>query len=412
MHSSRMAIGIDFGSAYSCVGVCKNDMVEIIPNADKEFLTPSIISFNDKKVLFGQEAKILALTDPQNTIYDLKTITNSFSLYDLMSKKMNNPGSYKLDVESNGRTYVLLKQQGTTKKLTFLEIIEKIYGFELDFDYDRKFFVKMKHHGEISVLEILQIYFSRVKKDAEEYLRKEVKEAVIALPRTFSINERNLIENAAKLSGLRIIKVISEAFAAVLAYRNIISTTQKNILVVDVGESNVKISRMCVENDIANLRETVRTCQGLEQLDKKIVEYCIEHISNKIGKNYWNDPHVRRLLKNHAERAKRILSLSCETSIEINFLEEEDNYSIILTRKQLELIGIEFFHGIENCLKNFSLYYCNFKETISDVILIGGGSKIPKVIELITNFFDGKKPLQSINPNYVVAYGAAIQAAT
>ena len=374
-----LAIGIDLGTTYSCVGVYMNDHVEIIANDQGNRTTPSYVGFTENERLIGDAAKNQVARNPTNTIFDAKR---------LIGRKFDDP--------------VVQKDR-------------KLWPFTVESGPDGKPCIVVKHKGETKRFhaeEISSMVLTKMKETAEAYLGKTLKKAVITVPAYFNDSQRQATKDAGVIAGLNVLRIINEPTAAAIAYGlDKRGKGERNVLIFDLGGGTFDVSLLTIDDGIFEVKATAGdTHLGGEDFDNKLVEHCAADFAKKTGIDIRSNPRAMRRLRTQAERAKRILSSSTQTTIEVDSLAETMDYNTTITRAKFEELCMPFFKEcippVEQVLKN-----ANFsKSQINDVVLVGGSTRIPKVIQMITEFF-GKEPNRSINPDEAVAYGAAVQAA-
>ena len=374
-----LAIGIDLGTTYSCVGVYMNDHVEIIANDQGNRTTPSYVGFTENERLIGDAAKNQVARNPTNTIFDAKR---------LIGRKFDDP--------------VVQKDR-------------KLWPFTVESGPDGKPCIVVKHKGETKRFhaeEISSMVLTKMKETAEAYLGKTLKKAVITVPAYFNDSQRQATKDAGVIAGLNVLRIINEPTAAAIAYGlDKRGKGERNVLIFDLGGGTFDVSLLTIDDGIFEVKATAGdTHFGGEDFDNKLVEHCAADFAKKTGIDIRSNPRAMRRLRTQAERAKRILSSSTQTTIEVDSLAETMDYNTTITRAKFEELCMPFFKEcippVEQVLKN-----ANFsKSQINDVVLVGGSTRIPKVIQMITEFF-GKEPNRSINPDEAVAYGAAVQAA-
>jgi heat shock protein 1/8 len=374
------AIGIDLGTTYSCVGVWVNDRVEIIANDQGNRTTPSYVGFTETERLIGDAAKNQVARNPVNTVFDAKR---------LIGRKFDDP-----IVQKDRKLWPFIVESGVDGKPC---IVVKFKG------ENKKF-----HPEEISSMVLI-----KMKETAEAYLNKPIKNAVVTVPAYFNDSQRQATKDAGAISGLNVLRIINEPTAAAIAYGlDKKGKGERNVLIFDLGGGTFDVSLLTIEDGIFEVKATAGdTHLGGEDFDSKIVEYCSADFMKKTGVDIRQNPRAMRRLRTQAERAKRILSSSTQTTIEVDSLAESMDYNTTLTRAKFEELCLPYFKEcippVEKVLKDSGFA----KNSIHDVVLVGGSTRIPKVIQLITEFFGGKEPNRSINPDEAVAYGAAIQAA-
>jgi len=378
--TSSTAIGIDLGTTYSCVGVWINDRVEIIANDQGNRTTPSYVAFTDTERLIGDAAKNQVARNPVNTVFDAKRLIGR-KFDDPIVQKDIKLWPFKVEGGPDGKPLIVVKFKGETKKF---------------------------HPEQISSMVLV-----KMKETAEAFLNKTVKDAVITVPAYFNDSQRQATKDAGVISGLNVLRIINEPTAAAIAYGlDKKGSGERNVLIFDLGGGTFDVSLLTIEDGIFEVKATAGdTHLGGEDFDNKLVEYCAADFLKKTGIDIRNNPRAMRRLRTQCERAKRILSSSTQTNIEVDSLAESEDYNCVITRAKFEELCLPQFKEtippVEKVLKDSGLS----KGQIHDVVLVGGSTRIPKVIQLITEFFNGKEPNRSINPDEAVAYGAAVQAA-
>lgn len=372
------AIGIDLGTTNSVVAVVIGGEPVVIPNQEGSRTTPSVVAFTEKgERLVGQIAKRQAITNPENTIFSIKR---------LMGRKFNSPEveharkrlPYKIVEASNGDAHV--------------EIRGKRYS-----------------PPEISAM-ILQ----KLKQAAEDYLGEPVTEAVITVPAYFDDSQRQATKDAGKIAGLNVLRIINEPTAASLAY-GMDKKKEEKISVYDLGGGTFDISVLEIGEGVIEVKSTNGdTYLGGDDFDLKIIDWMVEEFKKDQGIDLKQDRMALQRLKEAAERAKIELSTAMETEINLPFITADatgpKHLLMKLTRAKLEQLTDELINKtIEPC--KLALKDANLSpQDIDEVILVGGQTRMPKVQQVVQSFFS-KEPNKTVNPDEVVAVGAAIQAA-
>ncbi|WVY93914.1 hypothetical protein V8G54_033002 [Vigna mungo] len=379
-----LAIGIDLGTTYSCVAVWREHhcRVDIIHNDQGHNTTPSLVAFTDHERLIGNAAKNQAATNPQNTIFDAKRLIGRKYSDPVVQKDMM-LWPFKVVAGANDKPMITLNYKGEEKQFCAEEISSMVL-------------VKMR---EI----------------AEGFLETRVKNAVVTVPAYFNDSQRKSTIDAGTIAGLNIIRIINEPTAAAIAYgldRRINCVGERNIFIFDLGGGTFDVSILTIKGKIFQVKATAgNTHLGGEDIDNRMVNYFVEKIKKEKKVHISGNPRALRRLRSSCERAKRILSHAVSATIEVDGLSNGIDFCSSITRAKFEEINMELFNQcmetVERCLADAKME----KRSMHDVVLVGGSSRIPKVQELLQDFFEGKDLCKSINPDEAVAYGAAVQAA-
>ena len=370
-------IGIDLGTTYSCVGIYKNGRVEIIPNDLGNRITPSFVAFTDDERLVGEAAKNQAHLNPKRSDYVVKRlIGRSFDDKEVQRDVKWLP--YEV-VSKGGKPYVKATIAGGEEKT-------------------------------MSPEEISAMILVKMKDIAEKYLGRDVKHAVITVPAYFNDSQRQATKDAGAISGLDVLRIINEPTAAAIAYGLDQKGGEKNILVFDLGGGTFDVSLLTIDNGIFEVIATSGdTHLGGEDFDQRLTEHFAKMFKKKTGKDIMSDSRAVQKLKGEVEKAKRDLSSVHQTKIDIENLFEGEDFSETITRARFEELCSDLFKKtikpIDIVLKDADLK----KSEIDEIVLVGGSTRIPKVQQLIKDYFNGKEPNRSINPDEAVAYGAAVQ---
>lgn len=378
---SKVAIGIDLGTTFSCVGVYQNGNTEIIANDQGSRTTPSWVSFTDTERLIGQSAKSLVNSNTKNTVYDAKR---------LIGRLYNDP--------------VVEREKGYFS----YDIVEK----------NKKPHIKVDYKGEEKYFapeEISAMVLGKMKETAESYLGKKVSDAVITVPAYFNDAQRQATKDAGHIAGLNVLRIINEPTAAALAYglgTNLSPEKEKNILVFDFGGGTHDCSILSIEDGIFEVKSTGGdTHLGGEDIDNMIVEWLKDDVKRKLKIDVSDNTRAVRRLKTAAERAKITLSSSITTVISVDSLVDGLDYQTTLSRAKFESLSYSIFSRalkpVDQVLKDAKLS----KNEIDEIVLVGGSTRIPKIQELLSKYFGGKKLCKSVNPDEAVAHGASVQAA-
>jgi heat shock 70kDa protein 1/2/6/8 len=377
---SGPAIGIDLGTTYSCVGVWQNDKVEIIPNDQGNNTTPSYVAFTEEERLIGDAAKNQVARNPKNTVFDAKRlIGRKFSEKTIQDDMKHWP--FKVEAGPGDKPLIVVDYKGESKKF---------------------------HPEEISSMVLV-----KMKEIAEAYLSKPVKNAVITVPAYFNDSQRQATKDAGTISGMNVLRIINEPTAAAIAYGlDKKSSQEKNVLIFDLGGGTFDVSLLTIEEGIFEVKATNgHTHLGGEDFDNRLVDYCIAEFKKKTGIDISGNARALRRLRTQCEKAKRILSAAHQAPIECETLAEGEDFNTQITRAKFEELCMDLFRKcmppVETVLKDSGLS----KGQIHEVVLVGGSTRIPKVQQMLSDFFNGKTLNRSINPDEAVAYGAAVQAA-
>jgi len=371
-------IGIDLGTTNSCVAIMDGSQPRVIENAEGARTTPSIVAFTDNERLAGQPAKRQAVTNPENTIFAIKRlIGRRYDDSEIEKDKKNLP--YKIVDGGNGDAWVEVNGE------------------------------------KFSPAQISANVLQKMKETAESYLGNEVTQAVITVPAYFNDAQRQATKDAGKIAGLEVLRIINEPTAAALAY-GLDKTETHTIAVYDLGGGTFDITILEIDDGLFEVKSTNGdTFLGGEDFDMRIVNYLAEEFKKENGVDLTKDKMALQRLKEAAEKAKIELSSSQQTEINQPFISMDPNGGqplhmvMKLTRAKLEsLVGDLIKASIKPCkdaLKDAGLSTSD----IDEVVLVGGMTRMPKVLDEVTKFF-GKEPHKGVNPDEVVAMGAAIQA--
>ncbi|AAK39876.1 heat shock protein 70KD (nucleomorph) [Guillardia theta] len=377
------AIGIDLGTTYSCVGIWQHDRVEIIANDQGNRTTPSYVAFTETERLIGDSAKNQVAMNPHNTVFDAKR---------LIGRRFQDPAV-----------------QDDIKHFPFKVICK---------DGDKPA-IEVKFKGETKVFapeEISAMVLMKMKEIAESFLGKDVKNAVITVPAYFNDSQRQATKDAGAITGLNVLRIINEPTAAAIAYgldkKTAGSKSERNVLIFDLGGGTFDVSLLTIEEGIFEVKATAGdTHLGGEDFDSRLVNYFVSEFKRKFKKDVTTNARSLRRLRTACERAKRTLSSTTQTTVEIDSLVDGIDFYSSITRAKFEELCMDLFRGtldpVEKVLRDSKIA----KSEIDDVVLVGGSTRIPKVQQLLIDFFNGKELCKNINPDEAVAYGAAVQAA-
>ena len=376
-------IGIDLGTTNSCVAIMEGGKVRVIENSEGDRTTPSVVAFTDDgEVLVGQSAKRQAITNPQNTLYAVKRLIGRKFDEDVVQRDIKLV-PYKIVKAKNGDAWVEVRGKAMAPPEISARVLQKM------------------------------------KKTAEDYLGEEVKEAVITVPAYFNDSQRQATKDAGRIAGLEVKRIINEPTAAALAFGMDKKPGDSKIAVYDLGGgtfdiSIIEIAEVDGEHQFEVLSTNGDTFLGGEDFDKRIIDYLADEFKKDQGIDLRGDPLAMQRLKDAAEKAKIELSSSQQTDVNLPYITADakgpKHLNVKLTRAKLEALTEDLIaRTIEPCkvaLKDAGLKAGD----INDVILVGGQTRMPKVQEVVKDFF-GREPRKDVNPDEAVAIGAAIQGA-
>ena len=378
----NVGIGIDLGTTTSCVAVWIGDRVEVLPDHQTgSRIIPSYVTFTDDEKLVGDASKNVSTMYPKNTFHDIKRLI--------------------------GRKY----------DDNYVQADKKLWAFNVDTDANNKPVLSFDYKNENKKLypeEISAMVLSRLKETAEAYLGHPVKKAVVTVPAYFNDSQRQATKDACVISGMECLRIINEPTAAAIAYGldKIADTKEKTILIFDEGGGTHDLSILTIDGGIFEVKATAGdTHLGGSDLDNKIVDYLCSDIKKRYNKDIKQNPKALKRLNIAAEKAKKNLSSSSTAPIEIDSLFDGVDYSTTLSKAKFEQLAEEFFNKsmepIGRVLQDAKIS----KSDIDEIVLVGGTTRIPKIQELLSNYFNGKQLNKSLNPDEAVAIGAAIQCA-
>jgi L1 cell adhesion molecule like protein len=377
--ATDLAVGIDLGTCYSAVAVYRNNAVEIIANSSGNRITPSIVAYTEEERLIGNSAANQISMNPTNTIYGAKRIL--------------------------GKRFDDKQLQNDTKNFPF-KIINK----------DNKPMIEVNYKNEVKLVsaeEISAAVLSAMKKTAEDYLGQEVKNCVITVPAHFNNEQREATKDCAVIANLNCLRLINEPTSACLAYNlNNTSEVEKNILVFDTGGGTHDVSLLKTADGVIEVLATGGdTHLGGEDFDNRLVEHFSKEFKRLNKKDLSDNSRSLRRLKTACENAKITLSSSTKATVEIDSLYEGIDFVSSITRARFEDLCSDLFREALKPVDQVLLDAKLSKSQVDDIVLVGGSTRIPKLRNLLQEYFNGKNLNMSVNPDEVVAHGAAIQAA-
>ncbi|CAK4077203.1 unnamed protein product [Aphanomyces euteiches] len=373
------SVGIDLGTTYSCVGVWQNDRVEIIANDQGNRTTPSYVAFTDSERLIGDAAKNQVAMNPANTVFDAKR---------LIGRKFADPV-----IQADIKHWPFKVVAGPADKP---QIVVEFKGESKTFQPE----------------EISSMVLIKMKEVAEAFIGSDVKNAVITVPAYFNDSQRQATKDAGAIAGLNVLRIINEPTAAAIAYGLDKKGGERNVLIFDLGGGTFDVSLLTIEEGIFEVKATAGdTHLGGEDFDNRLVDHFTAEFKRKHRKDMTQNQRALRRLRTACERAKRTLSSSAQAYIEIDSLFDGIDFNSTITRARFEDLCSDYFRKtmepVEKVLRDSKLS----KSQVHEVVLVGGSTRIPKVQQLLSEFFNGKEPCKSINPDEAVAFGATVQAA-
>lgn len=374
------SIGIDLGTTYSCVGTFRNGRVDIIANDMGNRTTPSYVAFTEDERLVGDAAKNQCSLNPQNTIFDAKRlIGRKFS--DSVVKKDMEHWPFKVIADSNDKPKVEVNWKGETKSF---------------------------YPEEISAMVL-----SKMKEIAETQLTNKITDAVITVPAYFNDSQRQATKDAGVIAGLNVLRIINEPTAAALAYGlSEKCEKERKVLIFDLGGGTFDVSLLEIDDGMFEVKATAGdTHLGGEDFDSRLVEHFADRFQRKFKCDLHESPRALRTLRTACERAKRILSTSNSTSIICESIYQGHDLTDTLSRAMFENLNADLF---QKCLIPVNKVLQDSKTSksdVTDVVLVGGSTRIPYVQKMLQEYFNGKELCRGVDPDEAVAYGAAIQAA-
>ncbi|KAL2825433.1 heat shock protein 70 family, partial [Aspergillus cavernicola] len=372
------AVGIDLGTTYSCVGVFRDDRIDIIANDQGNRTTPSFVAFTDTERLIGDAAKNQVAMNPHNTVFDAKRlIGRRFADAEVQADMKHWP--FKV-IDKGGKPVIEVEFKGENKQFTPEEVSAMIL-------------VKMRE-------------------TAEAFLGGTVNNAVVTVPAYFNDSQRQATKDSGLIAGLNVLRIINEPTAAAIAYGLDKKVEgERNVLIFDLGGGTFDVSLLTIEEGIFEVKATAGdTHLGGEDFDNRLVNHFVADFKRKNKKDLSTNARALRRLRTACERAKRTLSSAAQTSIEIDSLFEGVDFYTSITRARFEELCQDLFRStmdpVERVLRDAKID----KSSVHEIVLVGGSTRIPKIQRLVSDYFN-KEPNKSINPDEAVAYGAAVQAA-
>jgi len=385
------SMGIDLGTTYSCVGVFKDNEVQIIANDQGNRTTPSYIAWTNEERLMGDAAKNQVANNPTNTVFDAKR---------LIGRRFEDPV-----VQADIKLWPFkVVSDGTKEDKPMIEVVAQGE-------------TKQFHPEEVSSMVLI-----KMKQTAEAFLGQRVRDSVVTVPAYFNDSQRQATKDAGEIAGLNVLRIVNEPTAAAIAYgldkkgpggkETGKENDEVHILVFDMGGGTFDVSILTIQGTVFEVKATAGDPHlGGEDFDNRMLNHCISEFQRKYKCDPSKNQRALRRLRTQCERAKRQLSSQTSVTIEVDSLHEGNDFSLRMSRAKFEELNMDYFkkamEPVSQCLSD-----SNFPKTkISEVVMVGGSTRIPKVQDMIKAFFDGKELCKDINPDEAVAYGAAVQAA-
>jgi heat shock protein 1/8 len=373
-----VAIGIDLGTTYSCVGIWRDNRCEIIANDQGNRTTPSYVAFSNDERLIGDGAKNQAAMNPTNTVYDAKR---------LIGRDYDDP---------------ILQQE------------IKGFPFTVNEDSSGKPIIEVEYKDEYKTFhpeEISAMVLTKMKETAESYVGETVTDAVITVPAYFNDGQRQATKDAGQISGLNVLRIINEPTAAAIAYGLDNKSIEQNVLIFDLGGGTFDVSLLNIDDGIFEVRATAGdTHLGGEDFDNLLMQHFMAEFKRKHKVDLSDNKRSVRRLKTACEKAKRTLSSSSTANLEIDSLYDGIDFFTNITRAKFEALCMPLF---QKCIQPVSKVLqdanCS-KSEVHEIVMVGGSTRIPKVQEMISDYFGGKELNKRVNPDEAVAYGASVQA--
>ena len=370
-------IGIDLGTTYSCVGVWKNGRVEIIANDQGNRITPSYVAWTaDDQRLIGDAAKNQASANPENTVYDAKRLIGRKFADQTVQEDMKHWPFEVVDVE--GKPKVVVTAGG------------------------RK---------QFSPEEISSMVLAKMKAIAEDYLGTAVKYAVVTVPAYFNDAQRQATKDAGTIAGLRVLRVINEPTAAAIAYGlDSKIKGERNVLVYDLGGGTFDVTLLTIDEGVFEVKATAGdTHLGGEDFDQRLMSHFAKTFERKTKLDISGDKRALQRLRRACEGLKRSLSTQTSATIELEALKDGVDLRETMSRARFEELNIDLFKKTMQPVSQVLQDAKVDRSDVHEIVLVGGSTRIPKVQQLLQEFFNGKEPIKGINPDEAVAYGAAVQ---
>jgi L1 cell adhesion molecule like protein len=373
-------LSVDLGTTYSCVGIWKNGRVEIIPNDQGNRTTPSYVAFTDTERLVGDAAKNQASMNPKNTVYDAKRlIGRKFS--DKIVQDDIKLWPFKVIDDGTDKPQIVVTYKGEEKKYYAEEISAMVLG--------------------------------KMKEITETFLGEKLTDAIITVPAYFNDSARQATKDAGAIAGLNVLRIINEPTAAAIAYGlDNKSKTEKNILIFDFGGGTFDVTVLAVDEGIFEVKSTAGDSHlGGEDIDNRLVKHFTQEFQRKHKKDISGNDRAIKRMKVACEKTKRNLSSASTSTIELESLFDGIDFSSTISRARLDELCSDIYKKTLDSVDKALVDSGFSKSDIHEVVLVGGSSRIPKVQQLLSDYFNGKDLNKSVNVDEAVAAGAAVQGA-
>ena len=368
-------IGIDLGTTYSCVAVWRNNRVDVCPNEQGNRITPSYVAFlKDGTRLVGDAAKNQASSNPTGTFFDVKRLIGR-NYKDATVQRDKQLFPYAIVDDKHGKPIVALDESISSKHSKRQFTPEEVSGMVL----------------------------RKMKEIAETYLGEEVNHAVVTVPAYFTDAQRQATKDAGTIAGLKVERVINEPTAAAIAYGLDKQDREENILVFDLGGGTFDVTLLSIDNGVFEVRATSgNTHLGGEDFDQRLMEFCMSQFKRQSGIDIKDDKRAMQRLRKQCEITKRTLSTQTSATIDCEALANGEDFSTTISRAKFEELNLDLFKKtmtpVTQVLKDAQMS----KGEIDQVILVGGSTRIPKIQQLLSDYFGGKTLNKSINPDEAV----------
>ncbi|XP_077966554.1 heat shock 70 kDa protein 1-like [Styela clava] len=369
------AIGIDLGTTYSCVAVLRNERIEIVPNDEGDRLTPSCVSYSDIEVLTGKAAKEEIPFNFENTLYQIKR---------LIGRKFDDP-----NVQQDSKYWGF-------------KIINQDNRLKIQVNYKHK--AKTFYPEEISALILKQL-----KESAENYMGSKFTDAVITVPAYFNDSQRKATREAGRIAGLNVLQMINEPTAAAIAYGlDREKKDERHVLIFDLGGGTFDVTLITIKDRVFDVKATGGdTHLGGEDFDDRMIKHFVEEFNEQNKVDISENKRAMSRLRIQCEAAKRKLSVNMIAKVQVDGFHNGKDYKTTISRAKFEKLNYDYFEQMLEAV-DVTLSDAKFnKEKVDEVVLVGGSTRIPKLRNMIQEYFNGKELYKTINPDEAVAHGAA-----